>query len=266
MFKYYIKLFLPNFIINSINKLFNREIKIIGHYKNWKEAVNNSLGYDNKKIFNKSKESFLKIINGHAKYERDSVLFYSEKINYSLINILIFIQRKKNICLNVLDFGGSFGSTYFQNISILQDEKKFNWLVVEQKSIVDYAKNFKLNKNLQFFLSNKDCLKKFKIDVVLFSGVLQYLQNPFFYINFLFRKKIDYFMILRTPFHDLSDSIRVQIIPKHIYEASYPIRIFNEHLFIKNFKNNNYYLIKSDFKNELIHNVLHKNFIFKYNI
>jgi len=156
MYKYFLKLILPNFFIRIANKLLNREIKIVGNYKNWKEAVNHSLGYDNNKIFNKSKKSFLKVIKGDAKYERDSVLFYSEDINYPLIDTLKIIQKKKNTCLNVLDFGGSFGSTYFQNISILQNHSKFNWLVVEKKKIVDYVKNIITNKNLFFFSSIKD--------------------------------------------------------------------------------------------------------------
>jgi putative methyltransferase (TIGR04325 family) len=169
---------------------------------------------------------------------------------------------KKNSCLNILDFGGSFGSSYFQNFSVLQDHKKFNWIIVEQKKIVKYVKNFKLNRNLFFFSSIKDCLKIVP-DFVLFSSVLQYLSNPFYYINFLFKKKIKYFLILRTPFQNNKESIKIQVIPDHIYKATLPIRIFNESAFIKLFINNNYSIKNNYFRNEIIDNINFKNFLFE---
>lgn len=36
MIKYLLRLFLPQYFITLINKLFNREIKILGNYKSWK--------------------------------------------------------------------------------------------------------------------------------------------------------------------------------------------------------------------------------------
>ena len=97
MFKYYLKLILPNFIIKLINKFFKRDIRFVGNYSSWKEATRNSLGYDNKQIFLKSRNSFLKVISKEAKYERDSVLFYSDAVNYPLIDILNKIQKKKKL-------------------------------------------------------------------------------------------------------------------------------------------------------------------------
>ena len=51
MIKYYLKLILPNFIIRNINKLFKRDIRFVGNYRNWKDAADHSLGYNNKQIF-----------------------------------------------------------------------------------------------------------------------------------------------------------------------------------------------------------------------
>ena len=262
MINFFLKSIIFKNIKKFINKILKRNIKIIGNYSSWLAAKNDSLGYDHKIIFNKSKESFLKVINGVAKYERDSVPFYSDNVNYSLIKLLNSLQDKRKKPLNVLDFGGSFGSTYFQNLIYLKDKNKFNWFILEQKHIVNYVKNFKLNKNLFFSFSIKKFLKK-NIDIVLFSGVLQYLSNPIDYINLLLKKKIKYFLILRTPFQTNKESIKVQVIPDHIYRATLPIRIFNENLFIKFFKENNYSLKNNFFESEIIDNIEFKNFLFK---
>jgi putative methyltransferase (TIGR04325 family) len=263
--KKFIKLIIPSFLIKNINKLFKREIKFEGSYKNWRAADNKSLGYDSSIIFNKAKKSFLKVINKEAKYERDSVLFYSEEINSPLIKILKKKQDKKKICLKVLDFGGSFGSTYFQNYSILSDKNKFHWSIIEQKKIVNFAKRFKLPCNLFFFSSIKSYIKKNNPDIVLFSSVVQYLEFPYKIINYFIKKKIKNIIFLKTPFSKTKELIKIQIVPKNIYDASYPIRIFNEKFFLKLFKDNNYKIIPSPFINEQIDNIFFKNFIFKLN-
>jgi putative methyltransferase (TIGR04325 family) len=264
MIKFFFKTNIAKNIIRFINKILKRDIKIIGNYSSWLDAKNDSLGYDHKIIFDKSKESFSKVINGIAKYERDSVPFYSNNINYPLIKLLNSIYDKRKKTLNVLDFGGSFGSTYFQNLIFLKNQNKFNWFVVEQKHIVNYVKNFKLNKNLFFSSSINNFLKK-NIDLVLFSSVLQYLSDPFYYINLLLKKKIKNFLILRTPFQINKESIKVQVIPNHIYRATLPIRIFNENLFAKFFKENNYSLKNNYFKSEMVDNIEFKNFFFRLN-
>ena len=68
------------FLKKNINKIFKRNIQFYGNYSSWELAKKNSEGYDSKKIFSKSKKSFLKVINKRASYERDSFLFYKNKI------------------------------------------------------------------------------------------------------------------------------------------------------------------------------------------
>ena len=46
-----------------------------GDYDSWTEAQKASTGYDGKVILNKVKDSLLRVKNGKAAYERDSVLF-----------------------------------------------------------------------------------------------------------------------------------------------------------------------------------------------
>ena len=263
MFKSYLKLILPNFIIKIIKQFFKRDIKFVGNYKDWSGAVHNSLGYSSKIIFLKSKESFLKVLNGEAKYERDSVLFYSDSINYPLMNILSKIQKKNKSCLNILDFGGSFGSTYFQNKKILNNKKKFRWSIIEQPKIVNFFLKQKLNLNLKFYNSLRDYSRNNVADLVLMSSVLQYIKTPFILLDQLIALKADYLLVLKTPVHEKSDQIKVQRVPDYIYKASYPIRIFNKSRLLNYFKINNYQLIKNNFTNEFIDNISFQNFFFK---
>jgi hypothetical protein len=270
MFKNLLKSILPIILIKFINNILDRSIKIIGEYSSWNQALNYSKGYNDNIIFNNLKKSFLKVLNNKAEYERDSVLFYEENINYSLFKILDEISSRLNKTVNILDFGGSFASTYLQNKRFLSNQKKFIWSVVEQKKIVNYANSPEVKKkikkfygNLNFYLTVKNYLKYHSPDLVLFSGVLQYLSKPFDILKFLISQKVEYFLILRTPFHKLTEQIKIQIVPKYIYKSSYPIRIFNEISFLEYFSKNNYRNIPVDFENENIDNFIFKNFFFK---
>lgn len=270
MFRKLIKFILPVFIINIINVILKRNIKIIGNYSSWEKALENSTGYNDDKIFQKLKESFLKILDGKAQYERDSVLFYEEKINYSLIQIINEIRLKLKKKIDILDFGGSFASIYFQNKSILKNNFFCLWSVIEQKNIVKYVNSKKIYKklislynNLYFYPSLKNFYKCHNPDLVIFSGVLQYLTQPHDVLLSLIEKKVKYILILRTPLHDRQEQIMVQKVPKSIYKSSYPIRIFNEKDFLNFFKNHNYKRVKINFRDEIIANYRHKNILFK---
>jgi putative methyltransferase (TIGR04325 family) len=95
------------------------------------------------------------------------------------------------------------------------------------------------------------------------SSVLQYLENPFKVLNYLLKKKVKYFLLLRTLVHNKNEEIKVQVVPKYIYKSNYPVRIFNQSLLLNFFFKNNYCLIKNSFKNEPIGDLLQKNFFFK---
>ncbi len=269
MFRNFFKSILPFFITNIINIILKRKIIFVGNYSSWQNALNDSRGYDDYKIFQKLKDSFKKVLYGKAKYERDSVLFYEEQINYPLIEIIERIKLKLKKKIDVLDFGGSFASIYFQNKSILKNEQFFSWSVIEQKKIINFANSKKIKKklknlynNLYFYHSIKNYYKNHNADLALFSGVLQYLKNPYDILKVLIDKKIKYILILRTPFHKYNDQIMVQKVPKSIYKSSYPIKIFNKKNFINFFENQNYRLIKINFKDEIISNYCHTNLLF----
>lgn len=200
-----------------------------GNYSTWAEAEKKCSGYDSDIIFTKVKESLLKVRNGEAVFERDSVLF--DKIHYSLplLSGLSIVALKNNGKLNVLDFGGSLGSSYYQNKNIFKDLTQFNWCIVEQPHFVKEGLNTFADNDLHFFYDVKSCMEQYTINVLLMASVLQYLEDPYSFLDEIISKKIEYIIIDRTPIlTEGEDRITVQKVPKNIYEAKYPCRILNE--------------------------------------
>lgn len=203
-----------------------------GDYSSWSEAIKNSSGYDSSTILEKVKISALKVKNGDAAYERDSVLFDKTEYSYPLLSGLLWIAAKNNGKLNVLDFGGSLGSSYFQNKVFLDSLTKVNWCIVEQPEFVKTGIDRFQNDSLHFFYSIEECLKSYDIDVVILSSVLQYLEEPYSLLGKIKSSGIEYLIIDRTPFISGKDRITVQKVKSSIYKGSYPCWFFNETDFI----------------------------------
>jgi putative methyltransferase (TIGR04325 family) len=242
-----IKALLPPLIFNIFRKFKPLEPTLFinktwsGNYANWHQAQSQCTGYDSNVILEKCKSSLLKVKNGEAVYERDSVLFDEIQYSFGLLAGLERAALENDGILNVVDFGGSLGSTYFQNLDFLKSCKSVAWNIVEQAHFVECGKQFFEDENLKFYHSIEDCMKNCKINVLLLSGVLQYLDNP----HEVLKKFVDYgfpFIILdRTSFVEgIADILTIQDVPDDIYKASYPAWFFNklklEEILLKNYK------------------------------
>jgi putative methyltransferase (TIGR04325 family) len=240
----FVKNILPPFILNRIKTLFAN--KFTGNYKSWADAQMHSNGYDNNVIFDKVKNSTLKVHRGEAVFERDSVIF--DKIEYSwpLLAALMWVAANDKGKLNVLDFGGSLGSTYFQNRKFLESLDNFTWNIIEQEHFVNFGKENLESKNLKFYAGIQECLANQEINVVVFSSVIAYLSEPYALLDEFVRKKIGYIIFDRTLFNKNkgADSLTVQKVPASIYKASYPCWLFSEAKFRKYFVSKGYILIE----------------------
>ena len=217
-----------------------------GDFSTWEEAKKMTDGYCSESILLKVKESLLKVKNGEAVYERDSVIFDQIDYSWELLSALMWVAAQNGGRLNLIDFGGSLGSTYFQNKRFFDKVKKVSWNIVEQQNYVKVGIESFQNDNLHFYYSISDCCSELgnKIDVILFSGVLQYLENPFEILKEAFGFGIKYIIVDRTGFTlNNKQRITVQKVPSRIYEASYPCRFFSEKDFLACFEENNYELI-----------------------
>jgi putative methyltransferase (TIGR04325 family) len=203
-----------------------------GNFSSWSEAKENSAGYDSMEILNKVKYSALKVKNGMAVYERDSLLFDHIEYSFPLLSGLLWIAGRNNGKLNVMDFGGSLGSSYFQNKFFLDTLSDVNWCIVEQPEFVKTGREKFEDQRLHFFNSIDECLKSCDVHLVLLSSVLQYLEEPYSLLEKIIMKNPEYIIIDRTPFVKGNDRITVQTVNPKIYKGSYPCWFFNEEKFI----------------------------------
>lgn len=219
-----IKLLCPPIFIHLI-KLRTEFYGFYGDFKSWENAQSNvGAGYEEKEIFCKVKSATEKVRGGEALYERDSVLFYKENYNFQLLTGLFYILSKDGF-LSVADFGGALGSTYFQNIKLFKNSK-VQWHVIEQEDFVTYGKNNIPEINFEY--SIEECVKKHKINCLLISGVIQYLNNPYDFLDRFLQQNIPYILIDRTPIENIQDKIMVQKVPPDIYKAQYPVWILSK--------------------------------------
>ena len=219
---------LPPLIIKVLKK---KKYGWFGNYSSWDEALQNSTGYDKIEILNRVKESILKVKNGEAVFERDSVLFYKEDYDWPFLGCLLWIASVHQNKLKLIDFGGSLGSVYFQCKKFLSHLEILDWNVVEQKHFVDVGKNLFEDHHLKFYYDIAECIgdKDKKPLVLVLSSVLQYLQDPYLMIQQFINYGFDYIIIDKTGLSNLSkDIITIQKVPEFIYSASYPCWLFSK--------------------------------------
>lgn len=238
-----IYILIPPIFILIYRKIVPKKEKVgiwTGNFESWEEAQSNCSGYDSDIILEKCKNALLKVKNKEAVYERDSVLFDKIQYSWGLLAGLqkVAIENKNN--LNVLDFGGSLGSTYYQNREFLSSLEKLEWNIVEQPHFVDCGKQNFENEQLKFYHTIEECTQKKQPNVLLLSSVLQYLENPNQWIQKFNNLQIEYIIIDRTAFiASDNDVLTVQNVPESIYKASYPAWFINKEKLIKKFRNYN---------------------------
>jgi len=202
----------------------------------WDDAHKETVeGYSAENILIKCRDSLLKVKNSEYPYERDSVLFTEKEIFYPLLASLLHISLENNNRLNIIDFGGSLGSTYYQNKDILkQIGISINWNIIEQESFVKCGKEYFANDELHFFNNIDELTDKENISVCLLSSVLPYLKEPYAIIDTIEHHKIKYVIIDRTFFleNEIEDVLTIQNVPPEIYDASYPAWFFSLDKFI----------------------------------
>jgi len=233
-----LKLFAPPIIFKVYHvvrgtKTNKRTSGWFGKFGCWSEAEKLSSGYAASGIVEKVLQSTMRVINSDAVFERDSVAFSTMEYNWPTLSILAIAALKKNGKLNVLDFGGSLGSSYFQFKRCLGTQSNFDWRIVEQPHFVDAANNSFSVEELSFHTGITGACYRWVPDIVLLSSVIPYLDNWEEILDDIVGIGAPYIVFDRTPFINDSTRITLQVVPKEIYEASYPCRFFNKIELIK---------------------------------
>jgi putative methyltransferase (TIGR04325 family) len=228
-FKSFLKNWIPIGISDPIKKFLFGCTKFEGNFSSWQEASSLSSGYDEKAILSKTLASALEVKSGQAAYERDSVIFSEIVYSWPVLAALMHAAAINGGILNVLDFGGALGSSYFQNHKFFQGLIEVRWAVVEQLHYVKAGRGFISDERLSFFENIDDAICHSSPNVILLSSVLQYLSNPEETIKQLSQIGADFVIIDRTPFlhFGLKAKLKIQHVPKSIYSASYPCWFFS---------------------------------------
>lgn len=199
-----------------------------GNYATWEAARKHSAGYDSDRILEKVRDGMRKVRDGEAAFERDSVLFDRILYSWFLLSGLLWIASKEGNRMNLLDFGGSLGGTYYQNRAFLNHLEEIRWGIVEQEKFVECGKREFENKHLKFYSTLEECVVEQKPNTILLCSVLQYIEEPYLLLNKIADLDFQYVIIDRTPFlSGKLDRITVQRVPPSVYDAVIPAWILN---------------------------------------
>ena len=221
-----------------------QSIAFTGDYASWDEATRNSTGYDARVILEKTCAALLKVKNGEATYERDSVLFDKIQHPFPALAGLLRTAQAHNGRLCIVDFGGALGSSYFQCRDFLRVVPQIEWLVVEQPAHVACGRKHFESRQLRFYNTIEECMQGHQPNVLLLSSVLQYLPTPYEILQNLLSHRISHVVIDRTAFLKSDrERLTVQSVPDLIFKANIPAWFFSETRFMASIKSADYSLV-----------------------
>lgn len=225
-------------------KRINGRIQFSGDFKSWESALEKSSGYDAAVILERTRSALLKVVRGEAAYERDSVTFDEVEHSFPVLAGLLRAALSGGGNLAVLDFGGALGSSYFQCRDFVSPVKELIWSVVEQSAHVECGRKDFQSPQLRFHETVEESIKERAPNVLLASGVIQYVPQPYDTLRDLLDKKIKTVIIDRTALLKRDrDRLTVQSIPDSIYQASYPAWFLSETRLRALFKSANYQIV-----------------------
>ncbi|MBX4930015.1 methyltransferase, TIGR04325 family [Rhizobium binae] len=195
-----------------------------GPYEDWRSAKAASDGYDAPAILAKVLDATRAVVQGRAAYERDSVVFTERSYSHPLLAWLLYVGSRSDLRLRVVDVGGALGSSYFQHRPALGHLAELSWCVVEQPHFVGAGRVEFEDAGLSFSDNLDEAIERVRPNVVLLSGVLQYLEHPRDYLEDILARGVKFILIDRTAAQfDVASAPFVQHVPAWIYSASYPI-------------------------------------------
>lgn len=205
-------------------------------YDSWDEAVAASEGWDSKLIVDKLRDATMQVVQGEKTYERDSILFDRVSYSFPLLSSILLAAATSAGPLRIIDFGGGLGTSFRQNEAFLSRLKiPLEWRVVELPKMVEIGRSTFSTSQLSFH----ETIEQAGVggaDLVIFSGVAQYLNDPssvFSEAKNIFPR---YLVLDRTPVRTgVADRVGVSKAPPSIYEASYPMRLFSYDNLLSNF-------------------------------
>ncbi|HEY4832421.1 MAG TPA: methyltransferase, TIGR04325 family [Waddliaceae bacterium] len=183
------------------------------------ESIKDRTSWDDERIFNEFKNSLRLVKSGDALFERDGKPVRKpevDRLSFPLLSSLLYIAAAEKR-LDVLDYGGGSGSTYWHYGKYIPTEKY--WTVSDQQHIIDYCKIFFIEKDIKFIEEHDSIFA----DVFLISSVLHYLEKPYELLTKIDKEhKYKYILIARTTITN-RDRLTKQTVNPKIYPMRFPV-------------------------------------------
>ena len=196
---------------------------------NWAEALTQCEGYGDPAILEKVASAVREVLDGHARFERDSVVFYKSEINWPVLGSLLSVLGIHQETKIVLDFGGSLGSFFLQHRHFVEKVNSLRWIVVEQPHFVTTGRQLFPKGDIEFMTLEEILAKKEKIDVTLASSVFPYLEEPEIIFQTLADLNSNFLIMDRNPVADIRDHLlTIQKGSTTVMKQNYPSWIFSE--------------------------------------
>lgn len=193
-----------------------------GEYRTWSEAMSSSRGYGDNAVLDRVISATRQVIAGQAAWDRDGHVFQEKSIHLPLLDSFQDIAKRKKGAFTVIDFGGGLGSTWRQHSDRLSVLGLEHWRVVEQPQFVSAGREFQ-NDTLRFFFSFEEACREGPYHVVILSGVLPYLKDPYEVLAEVVQSDVEFLLLDRNPFVcDGRERLTVQHTPLFLGGGSYP--------------------------------------------
>lgn len=224
-----LKLILPDCLLRLYRSLLGKD-HFTGTFNSWQEASALSDSSNVTDFLESEASSYLKVLTGEAAFVRDFVTFERSTYWWPITAALLWIVSRNGNRLNLLDFGGSLGATYYQTRPLL-GHLQVQWSIVELKEYVDRGRQDFENEQVRFYYDVDECIEARHPDAILLSGVIQYLEKPHDLLRELRGKKFKQLVLDRVPCHqygDDPDRIKVQKVRQEEGNRFSPMWFFNE--------------------------------------
>ncbi|WP_051257858.1 methyltransferase, TIGR04325 family [Desulfovibrio cuneatus] len=151
-----------------------------------------------------------------AMCQQHGALCNEKEYDWPLVAGFMAVAAQHNGALHVLDYGGTLGCRQQQINHIVQLLPNVTWHSVSPPNAGFLQMQQAAPQPCTFHESIQDCFAKNPINVMVFSGILQYLHDPYAVLQEALACTPDALLIDRTPFLPARDKLTVQ----HVHEAA----------------------------------------------
>lgn len=164
---------------------------------------------------------------GAAAWDRDGVLFHEPVSHGPLVEALQQVARAHEDRLNVIDFGGGLGSTWWQHRNALAG-LQVSWRVVERTEFAETGQREFSDAVLSFHRSLAEAQVGGPPQVILLSSVLPYVADPHGLLREVAAWRAPHVIVDRTPLiAGGRDRLVVQAAPPNLGGGRYPCWLFD---------------------------------------